>query len=179
VDQAGDRRGFGWRQISNLLAEERARALPHPEDPDGFGLAEVDVVEVGLEDLLLRHARLEDQRQHRLVGLARERALWRKEEVLGQLLRDRASSLSDAATTEVDPDSAQESERIDSGMRREARILGCEHSRHDVTGKVVERKHATLAEHAARIGTEELRLDCRPCDLAAVHVAYRLDHAAR
>jgi hypothetical protein len=179
VDQTGNRRRFGDGQVTRLLAEERARPLTHAEDTDRFGLPEINVVEVGLENLLLGHARLEDQREHRLVGLASDSALGRKEEVLGQLLGDRAASLADTATTEVDPEGAQESERIDSGMRGEARILSREHGRDNVLRKVAERQHAPLSEYASYIGAEQLRLDRSLSDFAAIRIANRLDYASR
>ena len=63
-------------------------------------VAQVDGVEVALEDLLLRHDLLEPARQHGLSGLAVDRLLIA---VLGldQLLGDRGTALHDGAGVDV------------------------------------------------------------------------------
>ena len=64
-------------------------------------VAEVDLVQVHLEDAVLRVAALQLQRQHRLLQLALEALVRREEEHLGQLLGDGAAALHEAAAPVV------------------------------------------------------------------------------
>ena len=64
------RRGLGERDVADVLAEEDARGLADAVDLERPALAEHDVVQVELEDLVLREARLEDQRHELFLQLA-------------------------------------------------------------------------------------------------------------
>ena len=55
-------------------------------------LAEIDLIEIGLEDLLLAVVKLEQHRHKQLGDLALQRALSRQKEVLDELLRDGAAA---------------------------------------------------------------------------------------
>src|SRR5207237_5621053 len=81
------------RQVLHLLAEIELRGEADAVDGAVAVLAEVDLVEVGLEDLLLAVMELEQHRHHELGELARQRALRRAEAVLRELLRDGAAAL--------------------------------------------------------------------------------------
>ena len=77
------------RQLLERLVEEGAR-----RGLDAVGaLAEVDLVEVHLEDLVLRVVALDLDRERDLLELARQRALVGEEQVAGELLGDRAAAL--------------------------------------------------------------------------------------
>ena len=67
VDHARDRRGLGEREVADVLAEEEARALGDAVDRERPALSEVHLVQVELEDLVLRRAPLEHER-HELLG---------------------------------------------------------------------------------------------------------------
>ena len=54
---------------------------------------EIDIVEVELENAILRKGEFDPQRQKRLANLALIGTLVRKQEVLGHLLRDRRRAL--------------------------------------------------------------------------------------
>ena len=69
-------------------------------DAIGAG-AEIDAVEIDLEDLVLAEAVLEPQRQQGFLDLAGEAALGRQKQVLGELLGDRAAALDDMAGGEI------------------------------------------------------------------------------
>ncbi len=56
-------------------------------------LPEKNLVEIGLENLILAVVHLQQQRHQHLVRLARQRALRRQEEILDQLLGERAAAL--------------------------------------------------------------------------------------
>src|SRR4029453_1586317 len=95
-------------------------------------LAEVDLVQVHLEDLLLRRAALEHEREQGLLRLALEAALGRpvaalvgrpQEEVLAELLRDRARALRAGVAFQVVDHGASEPDRIEPGVAEEAAVL--------------------------------------------------------
>ena len=94
------------------LAEIALRGLL---DAVGAG-AEIDAVEIHLEDLRLGELTLEPQRQQRFLELAVDRALLRQEEILGELLRDGRAALRDGAVQDVGDESAPDAERVDAVM---------------------------------------------------------------
>ena len=57
-------------EVGDVLAEEEPRRFGHAVDRERPALPEVDVVEVQLEDLVLRRAPLEDERHQHLAHLA-------------------------------------------------------------------------------------------------------------
>ena len=134
LNDAGDRRRLAQRHVADVLAEEEARSLGDAVHRERAALPEVDVVQVHLEDLILRDPALEDER-HVLFGqLAAQRLLRRQEEVLHQLLRDGAAAdqvLLLAA--QVRDHRADGANQIDAGVVVEAAVLdgedGLDHAR--------------------------------------------------
>jgi hypothetical protein len=123
LDQAGDDRGLRGRELARRMAEEAPRGRI-----DAVGAAaEIDPVEVELEDLLLGEAPFERHRQDRLADLAAEAAAVVEEDVAGKLLRDRRSALSPPAARRADPEGAGEADRIDAGMVAVAPVLHRDH----------------------------------------------------
>ena len=86
------------RHVPGRLAEVAPRRRV---DAIGAG-AEIDAVEVELEDLVLGKAELQPEREDHLLHLALEGALRREEQVLGELLGQRRAALHHAAGGEVD-----------------------------------------------------------------------------
>ena len=95
-----------------------------PETVDGtIGvLAEIDFVEVGFENLILAVVHLQQQRHQHLGGLARERAFRGEEEILDQLLGERAAAL-DALSGHGLEQRARNATRIDAPVRVVLAIL--------------------------------------------------------
>ena len=60
LNQAGDRRGLAERHVADVLAEEDARRLGDAVNLERSALAERDVVQIELEDLVLGEARFQD-----------------------------------------------------------------------------------------------------------------------
>ena len=150
LDQAGEQRGLGQRHALRRLAEV---ALRRRLDAVGAG-AEIDAVEIELEDLLLGELVLEPDRQHHLLQLARHRALLRQEEVLGQLLGDGRAALRDAASQHVGDHGAHEAERVDAVVRVEPPVLDRQERLRQVGRHLLERDRgaahlAAVGEHAA------------------------------
>ena len=86
---AGEHRALVEREVLDILAEVRARRGLHAVG----ALAEVDLVEVELQDLRLRVLMLEPEGQEDFLDLALQRAVLRQVGVLGQLLRDGRAAL--------------------------------------------------------------------------------------
>ena len=103
LDQAGEQRRFGERQLPRRLAEIALRRRLHPV---GAG-AEIDAVQIHFEDLRLAELVFEPERQHDFLQLAAERALLRQEQVLGELLRDGRAALRHAAVQHIGDDGAR------------------------------------------------------------------------
>ena len=93
--------------------------------------AEIDAVEIEIENLVLGELVLQPQRQHDLLKLAAIGALLRQEQVLGELLRQRGAALRNAAAHDVGNGGTRDADRIDTEMRMEAPVLdGDEGLRH-------------------------------------------------
>src|SRR6188768_2323825 len=101
LDHSSEDRRFSERQVTQLLAEVVVRGRGHTVNRLTARLAEVDLVEVGLEDLVLGVAFFEGKRERGFANLAQWRALLGQEKILGELPRDRAAALSDRAMADV------------------------------------------------------------------------------
>ena len=120
LGQPGQEGTLARRQLAHALAEEGARGGLDPES----AVAEVDLVQVDLEDAVLGVAALELHGQHCFLELALEAAIRREEEDLGELLGDGAASLDDPPAAEVLVDGAGDAHGVDAEVRVEARVLG-------------------------------------------------------
>ena len=113
------------------LAEIVERGEPDAVDGAVAVLAEVDLVEVGLEDLLLAVVQLEQHRHAELGELALQRALGREEEVLHQLLRQRAAALEPVSADEAHGGPG-DAARVEAAVGVEIAVLGREERLHQV-----------------------------------------------
>src|SRR5262249_29790117 len=118
-DETGKQRGF--REIK-LLGGLGKIALSGGLDSIGAG-AEIDPVEIELQNLAHAELALEPQRKHQLLQLAPERAFLGQEQVLGELLRDRRAALGDMAAQQVGNARAQKPDGINTKMLIETVIL--------------------------------------------------------
>ena len=89
LDEAGDDRRLAEAQMIGAMTEEAPRG---GIDPVGAA-AEIDAVEIELEDLVLGELPLERERQDRFLDLAAEAAVVGQEDVARQLLGDRRAAL--------------------------------------------------------------------------------------
>src|SRR5438876_9565209 len=85
-------------------------------------IAVVDGVQVADEDLVLRPAAAELDRETRLLDLALEGALAAGIEVAHELLRDRGSAFDDLAGADVTPESAGDPDVVDAAGLVEAAV---------------------------------------------------------
>ena len=76
-------------------------------------MSEVDLVEVQLENAVLRIAPLELHRKNRFLELPLEVLVRREKEHLGELLRYRAAALDDSTASEVLVDGPSDARGVD------------------------------------------------------------------
>ena len=97
--------------------------------------AEIDLVEIELEDALLGVGLLDPEGEDRLADLAGERGLVVEQEVLGDLLGDARGAFRPLARVgEVGDDGAAEADEVDAGMGEEALVLGGDEGLQDALG---------------------------------------------
>src|SRR6185503_9791343 len=101
--------------------------------------AEVYLVQVQVEDVVLGERALEALGEDGLLHLALEAALGRQEERLHDLLRDRAAALYHPVAREIGPQRAQYAGRIDAAVAVELGVLGGEEREPHVLRDTIER----------------------------------------
>ena len=82
LEQPGERGGFRKRDLAGVLVEIAPRRRLHA----GRARAEIDPVQIHLQDLVLGELRLQPERQHRFLDLALDRLVGCQKDVLGELL---------------------------------------------------------------------------------------------
>jgi hypothetical protein len=132
LDHAREQGGLREREVAHVLVEVHPRGLTHAADAERADLAEVDLVEIQLEDVLLVRAPFEDEGEKGLLGLAPEALLRGEEEVLHQLLGDGAAALDVRLRLDVADGGAHDAEGIEPGMGEEAPVLDGEHGLDEV-----------------------------------------------
>ena len=116
LDQPGDDRRLAQAEPVGAMAEEGAAG-----GIDAIGAAaEINPVEIELEDLVLGEFALKRERQHRFPDLAAEGAAVGQEDVAGELLGDGRSALAPAAGLEPHLERARDADRVDAEMAAEA-----------------------------------------------------------
>ena len=120
--QGGEIGRLGDGQFVHRLVEIQKRRRGHAVG----AVAEIDFVEIKLEDLLLRIGALDPQREQRFLDLALERHLVGQEKVLGDLLGDGRGALRPAAAAvvfDVQHAGAHDAVEVDAGMLVEILVL--------------------------------------------------------
>ena len=120
LEQAGQQRGFGQRQLARRMAEIELRGGLDAER----AAAEIGAIEIELQDLALGEARLEQEGEIGLLDLALDRALGRQEQVLGELLGQRRAALHHLVGLGVGDQGAGRAEEVDAEVLEEAPVLG-------------------------------------------------------
>ncbi len=140
LDGPGNRGGLGERDVADVFPEEQARRFRDAVHGERATLPQVHVVQVELEDLVLRCLPFEDERHELLeqfpapgplsgCGLARERL--GEEEIPGELLRQRAGALEvPALAAEVGDECSRHPHGIDPRVVIKSAILDGEDRLH-------------------------------------------------
>ena len=149
------------REVAHVDVEEGPRRR---RDAVGPG-AEVDLIEIEVEDVVLRELGLEPEREDELLHLALVAPLRREQQGLHDLLGDRAAALHDLVVQQVRDRGTYDAERVHAVMSVEIGVLGREKGeahvrrdggeRHEVASLDVE-----LADQRAIVG-EDARRDGR------------------
>src|SRR5256885_7179132 len=101
------------------MAEEAPRG-----GVDAIGAAaEIDAIQIELEDLVLGELALERQRQHALLDFAPEGAAVGQEDVARELLGDGRSALAPVTGVEANLERAGDPDRVDSEVTAETLVL--------------------------------------------------------
>ncbi|CEG08487.1 hypothetical protein BN961_01903 [Afipia felis] len=132
LEQAREHRGFGEVHVARRFVEVEMRGAVDAER----AAAHIGAVEIEFENFVLGQARLQPDREERLVDLALDGALVRQEQVLGELLGDRGAALAYAAGLRVGEERAQRARDVDTEMIVEAAILGGECRLDQAVGKL-------------------------------------------
>ena len=123
------------REVRCVLAEvAERRRLGTVES-----IAEVHLVEIQLENLILRVGALELCGDEHLLDLARERLVGRQETLPGELLGDRASALRPAPLPEVGENRAEHAHRIHAPVIVEPLVLHGHQRAHEVRRNLLQR----------------------------------------
>src|SRR4029453_774530 len=170
ADQAREQGGVLERERAHRLPEVEERRLADAVDRGRPALTEIDLVQVVLEDRRLLVSALDDQGHRRFLELAREGPVGRQEEVLHELLRERAAALAHFAGGDVRPGRAEHAPRIDPGMRLEALILDRQHRVEQMTRHLAEPHGLALLAMRTEVRTDQLRLEQDGCELAPAGV---------
>ena len=126
TDEPGQERRLGGAElrIAHVEAEVGLAGGGHAVG----AAAEVDGVEIALEDVLLRHLPLELDAQHRLVDLAGDRLLAGEVEGgLHVLLGDGGPALAHPLTPQVPVERPGDAERVDALVLEEVTVFGGDH----------------------------------------------------
>ena len=142
--EAGEHRGFGEVEIGDLLAEIELGGRRGAE----IAATHICTVEIELQDVVLGEVRLQPEREEGFLDLAVDGALVGKEEVLGELLRDRRTTLDDVVGAEVLEQRPRRTDDVDAEMRIEAAVLGGERRLDQAVRHLLQRHRIGMA-HAA------------------------------
>ncbi len=131
---SGEQRRLGEREVARVLVEVHAGG-----HADSVGaVAEVDRVQVGGEDPVLRPAALELPREGCFLELPADRPLGLDVRVLDELLCDRRAALDDLLVADVGPHGPEDAAQVDAAVLVEAPVLDRDdrllHDRRDLVG---------------------------------------------
>jgi hypothetical protein len=160
LDDAGNRRGFRDRDITDVFPEEQPRGLGDAVHRERTALTQVDLVQVQLENLVFRGLALEDERHELLEQFAFRRLLRSEEEVLHQLLCERAAA--DQVpffAAKVRHDRAEDANRVDAQVLVEASILDGDDCLHHSSRNGGQRNLPALLPRGAHEGREQRRIE--------------------
>ena len=141
-------------------------------------LPEIDLVDVGVHDVRLLEARLENHGHHCLLDLAAQRSPAVEEVVLDELLGQRAPALLDLPRADIGEKRTQDRRKIDAMMLVELAILdGLERLRKHRRHLVGRHDDPVLAVHGENAADQE-RIEPVDGDVDAFHI-YELWRSGR
>jgi len=153
--QAGQHRGLGKGQLAHVLAKERSGRGLHAI---GVG-AQIYLVEVDGEDLVLGKVALQPVGEDGLLDLALVALFWRQHQVLDDLLGDGRAALVGLARDDVAHEGPGDGQVVDALVLVEGLVLGREKGPRQVVGHLAQRGQEALlavevAEYLAVAGVD-------------------------
>jgi hypothetical protein len=160
LHQARKQCGFAHGELGRRLSEVAARGGLGAIEP----VAEVDLVEIQLEDLVFRIARFQLRGQDHFLELALERLVERQKALSRQLLGDRAAPLGAAALSEVGDHRSADADDVDAAVVVEPLVLDGQNGADQIRRDLIERHFYPLLledrerrppvgiEHGRRLG---------------------------
>ena len=133
--QACEHRGLARVELGRRLAE----VVESGSFNSVISRAEVNVVDVQLEQLLLGELALETQCENGFAHLTNVASLVAREQVLDDLLRDRRTTLVHTALHVVACERTNDTGGIDAAMCKKPAIFGCDERLPDVVRKILDR----------------------------------------
>ena len=158
-DDPDQERGLAGRDLLDVLVEVEERRLLHAAHAPRAPLPQVDLVQIELENLLLRVAELHHHREEGLVELPPHVPLAREEEILDQLLADRAAALHHRAGANVPERRAAHAQQVEPPVPEEAAILARDDGEDEMAGHLPQRDEAPPLLLLIRELPEQLRVD--------------------
>ena len=146
LQKSRQHRGLEQREIPDRSAEI---APGGGRDAIGAG-TEIDPVDVDLEDLALGEPGFEPERDDRLLDLPPDRPLRREEQVLGELLGQRAAALADLPGADIGDRRAEDAPDVDPRMVEEAPVLDRADGLDEKARELVEPDRAAIELAVAR-----------------------------
>ena len=122
-DDAGQHRGLGDGHVRGRLTEVSARCRFHAVKP----IAEVDLVQINLENLILAVHVFDSLGEYRLAHFSPKCLVARKKADARELLRNRARPFGRAAFANVAEHRADDADAIDAVMLVKAPVFDCDH----------------------------------------------------
>src|SRR5205814_1809853 len=119
LGQPGQERAFRYAQCRGRLAEIAARRKLHSPR----AAAEIDRVEIKLENLVLAQGAFDPRRHHDLADLALVRDVVADHEILGDLLGDGRAALGPARLRQIAHEGADQAALIDAMMLKKTLVL--------------------------------------------------------
>src|SRR5690348_4559328 len=178
ANNSGEERSLRQGNVADVFIEIGKRAFGKAVNGEAAAIAEVNLVGVELENLLLIEAMLEFDGDDGLGQLTAPSAFGGKEEAARELHGEGAGALSDAFAAEIGLGGSEDTDEIETGMLEKALVLCGEDRFHQHFGDVVETNPtALLARCIEEIG-EQLRLDLRALDNVSVVEQGDAAHAA-
>ena len=178
LNHARQQRAFGQIELAHILAEVGLRRLAEAVDGKAAALAQVDLVGVHLEDLLLGEAVFKLEGDDDLDELALDALLRREKEAARQLHGQRGAALLLLAGSHVADDRLEQPPVVDAAVLKEAAVLDGQHGLHQIWRNLVVGDQAALGAVGvvAQAGDQQ-RLQFIAGQRLAVIVGDRLHHA--
>ncbi len=139
LDHASEEGGLGEIELAEIFAEVGLGGLAEAVDGEAAALAEVDLVGVHLEDLLLVEAGFELEADDDLAEFAGDTLFWREEEAAGQLLSEGRSATRHMTGENVHHGALGGAEIVDAAVVEEVTVLDGDDGLDEVRWDFVER----------------------------------------